>query len=221
MGYQGAVPSLGTRLLPVDPSTKLPAWARTIGVTRVARVTGLDRCGVEVACAIRPTGQVLQVSNGKGRTFADAKVAALSEALELWSCEQVVPEHLRLRKQGNAIVPFAKAERLDRRGEVFIPAASVWCPAGPISVGLRNVPWTANGIGAHPDAEQARWHGLLELFEREALCQLFPDGWTPGLLSKRGVRFEHDIAEPLRERGLRVHCVDATPLGWPIPSTLR
>ena len=53
--------------------------SRAIGVTRIARVTGLDRCGVEVACAVRPAGHVLQVSNGKGETFSQA--AQVSEGV--------------------------------------------------------------------------------------------------------------------------------------------
>jgi ribosomal protein S12 methylthiotransferase accessory factor len=207
-------------------------------VTRVARVTGLDRCGVEVACAIRPTGQVLQVSNGKGRTFQDAKLSALSEALELWACENVDAQHLHWQQEAGdarfwpsgflqgrealvrhpeAVQPWAKAERLDQKGHVFLPASHVWCPSGAVSVGLRDVSWTANGLGAHPDREQAQWHGLLELLEREALCRLFPEGWTPEHLRVRGLRFEHAMAEPLLSRGLRIHCVDATPDGWPLP----
>jgi len=43
--------------------------ARRLGVTRTARITGLDRLGIEVACAVRPLGHILQVSNGKGGTF--------------------------------------------------------------------------------------------------------------------------------------------------------
>ena len=46
--------------------------AVAIGVTRVARLTGLDRTGVEVASAIRPGGHILQVSNGKGRDWETA-----------------------------------------------------------------------------------------------------------------------------------------------------
>src|SRR6059058_6093458 len=69
--------------MPID------AVQRALGVTRVARVTGLDRTGVEVACAVRPGGHVLQVSNGKGRTFEHAAATALSEAAELSACERV------------------------------------------------------------------------------------------------------------------------------------
>jgi len=231
-------PGLGHRLMPVDRDSGVPAWARAIGVTRVARVTGLDRCGVEVACAIRPAGQVLQVSNGKGRTFRDAQASALSEALELWVCENVDPGRLhwlqaepdarfwpseflrpadQLNRRRAVVQPWAEAERLDEAGRVFIPASHVWCPsAGDISVGLRDVSWTANGLGAHRDPARARWHGLLEVLEREALCRIFPDGWTPEHLETRGLRFEHDALAELEERGLRIHCVDATPARWPV-----
>src|SRR5512134_12094 len=62
---------------------RLAAVCEALGVTRVARVTGLDRTGVEVACAVRPGGHVLQVSNGKGATFEEATDGALLEACEL------------------------------------------------------------------------------------------------------------------------------------------
>src|SRR5512132_2344620 len=62
---------------------------RRIGVTRVARITGLDRTGVEVACAIRPLGHVLQVCNGKGQSFGAAAAGAVMEAAELFCAEQV------------------------------------------------------------------------------------------------------------------------------------
>src|SRR5258708_37273265 len=61
---------------------------RALGVTRVARVTGLDRAGIEVACAVRPGGHVLQVSNGKGESWEEARASALSEAAELWAAER-------------------------------------------------------------------------------------------------------------------------------------
>src|SRR5205814_6438739 len=64
------------------------ALERTIGVTRVARVTGLDRSGIEVACAVRPLGYVLQVANGKGESWEQARASALSEAAELWAAER-------------------------------------------------------------------------------------------------------------------------------------
>ena len=56
--------------------------ASAFGVTRLARLTGLDRLGVEVVGAVRPRGHVLQVSQGKGRTLEAARWSALGEAIE-------------------------------------------------------------------------------------------------------------------------------------------
>lgn len=65
------------------------------GVSRVARITGLDRSGIEVACAIRPRGHVLQVCNGKGLSAEAAMTGALLEAAEL-ACAEATPSPLRL-----------------------------------------------------------------------------------------------------------------------------
>lgn len=129
-----------------------------LGVTRLARVTGLDRTGVEVACAIRPGGHVLQVSNGKGERFADAARGALLEASELWAAERVEPAtivhgslaELRPSHGSRVIDPlqlspgssteahelYSDRTRLGWRvardltsGEaVFVPASAVHCP---------------------------------------------------------------------------------------------
>lgn len=229
---------LGAHLLARDGGAEVPAWARAIGVTRVARVTGLDRCGVEVACAIRPAGQLLQVSNGKGRTFAQAKASALSEALELFALENPDPARLGWRveepgpaywpgelltgegpRRSRAVAqPWADAERLDTRGRVQIPASLVWCPGeGGAPVGLRTAAFTANGVGANVRRGPARWHALLELCEREALTRTFARGWTPRHLRERGLSFAHPLVPALEAQGMRVHLVDATPDGWPVP----
>src|SRR5215210_7501401 len=56
-------------------------------ITRCADVTGLDRLGIPVYCAIRPRGKTVQVTNGKGLRHPDAKVSALMEAIELFHAE--------------------------------------------------------------------------------------------------------------------------------------
>ncbi|MHB8419946.1 MAG: YcaO-like family protein [Myxococcales bacterium] len=132
--------------------------ARRIGVTRVGRVTGLDRVGVEVACAARPLGYVLQLSNGKGSRWADARRSALGEAAELWAAERVVPEELlygtraglrarlgasalwegSLGSAGRCLAPELWGDRtfcavragrdLLTGARVFVPAAALHCP---------------------------------------------------------------------------------------------
>ncbi|MGC4114462.1 MAG: YcaO-like family protein [Myxococcales bacterium] len=179
-----------------------------IGVSRVARVTGLDRaCGLEVACAVRPGGHVLQVSNGKGETWAQAEAGAVLEAAELWASETVDPVRLvwasarelrakypdvevwgadHLGSAGEALPGWDEGVRIAWRGglaggrSVFVPAQALHCPpAGSPSLGPAVVRWTTNGMGAHPDRKAALRHALLEAAERDQLARALPDGWTP------------------------------------------
>ncbi|HET9594084.1 MAG TPA: fatty acid-binding protein, partial [Anaeromyxobacteraceae bacterium] len=116
------------------PTGALPRpWVglmRAIGVTRVARVTGLDRSGVEVACAVRPGGHVLQVTNGKGLRFAEAARGALCEAAELWCAERVGADELAWAEDPASGERFARRPAADlvsgARGAV--PAAAVHAP---------------------------------------------------------------------------------------------
>lgn len=177
---------------------------RLIGVTRVADLTSLDRAGVRVACAIRPTGHVLQVSNGKG---AHAELAAVAEAAELWAAEQGEPE--RWTFLGG--VAHVEATRLDARGTVHVPAEAVWCPpAGAPSMGRSVTRWTSNGLAAHPTLERALLHGLLEVIERHALTRTLPDGW-----SERAVR-GRCVEQGFQPDGFCLRAFDLTPRGCPV-----
>ncbi|MHB8877431.1 MAG: YcaO-like family protein [Myxococcaceae bacterium] len=193
----------------------LPPLLRTmLGVTRVARLTGLDRSGVEVAAAVRPRGHVLQVCNGKGGTFAQAAAGAVLEAAELWCAERVDAATLRfgsLREvsavapvwgpdeagsAGELIAPelwtsrtriaWCPAQDLLTGGEVQVPAQAVYCPPaeGP-SLGPSVLRWTSNGMGAHPEKALALRHALLEAIERDHLARELPHGWTGAAVRSR------------------------------------
>src|SRR5271170_727210 len=57
--------------------------AESLGVTRLADITGLDRIGIPVYSSVVPKSHdVLSVYNGKGARPADAQVGALMEAIE-------------------------------------------------------------------------------------------------------------------------------------------
>src|SRR5580698_6625053 len=57
--------------------------AESLGVTRIADITGLDHVGIPVCSAIVPdSADNLSVYNGKGLRPVDAKAGALMEAIE-------------------------------------------------------------------------------------------------------------------------------------------
>ncbi len=186
-----------------------------MGVTRVARVTGLDRTGVEVACAVRPGGHVLQVCNGKGLTPAEATWGALLETAELWAAETVLPGRLRwgslreldgtpwsaeaLGSAGALVAPrlwsaqvrcaWREALELHSGKRVWVPAQGLHVPpSGGPALGPVAAAWTSNGSGAHPDAGKALLHALLEATERDQLSRALPEGWTEEVLRRRLLR---------------------------------
>lgn len=192
-----------------------PGLAEALGVTRVARLTGLDRTGVEVASAIRPDGHVLQVTNGKGDGWEDAVRGALLEAAELWAAERPGPlldasaAELRARLGHRAVlgpgflagpdVPPDRAAAWERLrlawvpaspvgggAPVQVPAQAVHCPPpGGPLLGPGVIRWTSNGMGAHPDRAAALLHALLEAVERDRLARALPEGFTERALAER------------------------------------
>ncbi len=182
-----------------------------MGVTRVARLTGLDRTGVEVASAIRPRGHVLQVTNGKGDRFAEAAAGAVMEAAELFAAENAVieawdsAEALAARLGGEAVVSPAALEpeaaepgwngtRLAWRSgvdlasgaRVLVPSHAVHVPpAGDRPLGPALVRWTSNAMGAARDRTAALLHALLEAIERDQLARALPDAFTVREVGRR------------------------------------
>lgn len=210
------------------------ALLRAAGVTRVARLTGLDRSGVEVASAIRPVGHVLQVTNGKGDRFEDAEAGALLEALELAAAESPrvdafgTAEDLAARRGADAVlepegadgvaIAWREGRDLETFAPVLVPAHAVHCP--PADRGLPGpalARWTSNGMGAHPDPDAALLHALLEAAERDRLARALPEGFTEGAIASRllapetlaraAPRTAARVAA-LAERGFRTHLLD-------------
>ncbi|MBX7102102.1 MAG: YcaO-like family protein [Myxococcaceae bacterium] len=204
--------------------------ALRLGVTRVARVTGLDRTGVEVAAAIRPDGHVLQVTNGKALDYPAAVASALGEAAELWASEQLpLVSAFGSAEEARALTGFevlgggparrswVLGARLDG-APVLVGADEVSCPplerAPP---GLQVARWTSNGLGAHPLRAHALAHAALEVWEREALCRTLPGGWTPPAVSRRRRSFGGPLARTLERGGYQLAVFDLTPPGGAAP----
>ncbi|MCF2147140.1 YcaO-like family protein [Desmonostoc muscorum LEGE 12446] len=174
---------------------RLKPHLATMGVTRCADVTGLDRIGIPVYCAIRPWGRVIQVTNGKGLRHIDAKVSALMEALEIFHAENpssdlkrgslklmqgtgqrvVQPEILPEYKAKNFfssdfIIDWIKAEDLLTGEEVWLPASAVYICSPML------YPFDTNGLASGNHLLEATLHGLYEVIERDAISRLSANG---------------------------------------------
>jgi ribosomal protein S12 methylthiotransferase accessory factor len=211
------------------------ALARALAVTRIARLTGLDRTGVEVASAVRPGGHVLQVTNGKGAGFAAAARGALLEAAELWAAERVGPvadhgasasevgarfapgvlvlSHDELAGPevglaGSTRCAWLHARTLLGGRPALVPHDAVQCtPAGgPLRPAWYR--WTSNGMGAHPRRPAALLHALLEAVERDRLARALPEGFTEEEVAARLVDPATLAASAPRTAALRATLVE-------------
>ncbi len=225
-------------------------------MTRVARLTGLDRTGVEVAAAFRPGGHVLTACAGKGETWARAVAGALAETAELCGAERplslvhgtTAEQQARFGPRGvigpGDLAPaeatpawdgirlaWRAADDLQSGHPCLVPAHAVHCPPpGSEPLGPAVVPWTSNGMGAHPRRDAALLHALLEACERDQLARALPHGFTPAALRarllapgtlRRGAPRTAAWVARLTARGFAVHLLDATAtLGLPCAAAL-
>jgi putative methanogenesis marker protein 1 len=164
---------------------KLPA----AGITRIADITQLDRVGIPVFSCIRPTAEMGAVSvyNGKGATPLAARVSAMMEGIERYSGEAGDREirYIRYEELKDAtnvldprelilpfsadpsgILPWVEGYDLVRDESIMVPAQAVFHPlSSPYPPLFRT---TTNGLASGNTQEEAIFHALTEVIERDA-----------------------------------------------------
>lgn len=190
---------------------RVTPYLRTIGVTRVADITWLDRLGIPVYNAIMPRSpDVISVYNGKGATPVDAKVSAVMEAFERFSAWQpraaeLIATYTDLAASGaTALDPLTHNLEIDRRYHHDLPISWTYgydllndeqvliplCLAGYHrrfhEVQCYRIT-TSNGIASGNSLEEALCHALCEVIER--------DSWTMADLVSN--RLKHVVRDKL------------------------
>jgi len=179
---QRAVP-LNETLSRIEP--KVPA----AGITRVADITNLDRVGIPVFSCIRPTAQdgAITVYNGKGATVEESRISAIMEGIERYCAEVhdrrielgyyhemfgrgriVDPKDLILSPDAdpNQILPWAQGFDIANDEPVFVPAHAVF---HPLPHNYRPLFRSGtNGLASGNTMEEAIFHALAEVIERDA-----------------------------------------------------
>lgn len=168
--------------------------APTIGVTRLAVLTGLDVIGIPVAAAMRPNSRTVAAHQGKGASLAQAKVSALMEALECFCAEtQMLPLRLGSAAEMRMLGAVADPRLLPRcrggpdpaderllwvEGRCLVSGVPVWVPrelvaadfAHPMPPGSGVFQATTNGLASGHDEDEAILHALCEVIERDAMA---------------------------------------------------
>ncbi|SON56083.1 putative methanogenesis marker protein 1 [Hartmannibacter diazotrophicus] len=167
---------------------RLRAAMPALGITRVGRLTGLDRIGIPVWMAVRPNAANLSVSQGKGTSDNAAYLSAVMESVELFFAERENVHGFRAARgalEAAGQLPFdasrflrqgANLPEADRQirwveGYDLIRQRSVAVPEE--AVAFRDAPaaffWQGtHGLGAGGCLTEAIVQGICELIERDS-----------------------------------------------------
>lgn len=178
---------------PAETLARLLPHLRTLGVTRVGVVTGLDVIGIPVVMVCRPNGRCLSVAQGKGVDLVAAKVSGIMEALESWHAENILlPLRLATYRELRRVAPVVDVSLLPRmswsrfhpdltilwvQGTDLVSGEAMWVPYECVHLDFR-LPGpqgsscfaaTGTGLAAGNHLLEAISHALCEVVEREAL----------------------------------------------------
>ncbi|WFU04151.1 YcaO-like family protein [Rhizobium sp. CB3171] len=158
------------------------------GITRLARLTELDRIGIPVWNAVTPNSRSIVINQGKGILDIDAKVSAAMEALEraVAGNPQLEKRRASLRQLhgedavANPLACLISAKHNDIQidelidwtvGYDIISERNVWVPHDALLLDDTKPSrfWlSSDGLASGNTLLEATFHGLLERIERDA-----------------------------------------------------
>ncbi len=206
---------------------RLPA----AGITRIADITDLDRVGIPVFSCIRPTAEMgaISVYNGKGATRLAAKVSAMMEGIERYSAEMHgramrIESFSRLLKDMDAIdprtlilppsadprdpIPWVEGFDLHTGESVQVPAHAVFHPLPPGTPPLFRT--STNGLASGNTPEEAIFHALTEVIERDAWSLVEAARYTGSRIEIPEDGIVHDLVERFAQAGIEIHLKNIT-----------
>lgn len=174
---------------PEETFVRIAGLLPVFGITRLARLTGLDSIGIPVWNAVSPNAKSIVINQGKGITDIDAKVSAAMEALErAVACAPSAPVLTRTRRalldEGEralslpGLVAAGEADLADDeatawlRGIDLLDRRATFVPfhAALLDRTLDRCRYwqSSDGLASGNTEDEATLHGLLERIERDA-----------------------------------------------------
>lgn len=169
---------------------------KTAGITRIADITDLDRIGLPIYTAIRPTAEdgAVSIYGGKGITKDHAKASAMMEGFERYSAERqdsdettiatleeisqlgeyIHPESLNLPKDfrkenlDSMQLEWSIATDIITDEDYYVPTNAIYHPYISSSSSESLFKSNTNGLASGNILEEAILHGIFEVIERDA-----------------------------------------------------
>jgi len=213
---------------------------KTAGITRIADITDLDRVGLPIYTAIRPTAQEGGVSiyGGKGISKDHARASAMMEGFERYSaerqeCDETVSARMsEISKYGKFIEPKSLnlSKELEKRGlddlnlewslshdlisgnDYYIPTNAVFHPYDAKDNADKLFKSNTNGLASGNILEEAILHGMLEVIERDAwsIFELTHKNYAQIDLESIKSDIINDIIDKFESNGIKIKLMDFT-----------
>lgn len=216
-------------LPPEETLSRVESKMPTAGITRVADITDLDRIGIPVFSSIRPMAArgAISVYNGKGATPTEARVSAMMEGIERYSAEvgdrelitsrfsalgddALNPADLILPQSADPDdeIPWVYGYDIMNDEEILVPASAVF---HPLPEGHKRLFRTnTNGLASGNEPEEAVFHGLSEVIERDAWALVEASRNTGPIIRNVGNGLAGELMDKFAKADVAVYLKDIT-----------
>ena len=166
------------------------------GITRITEITHLDRIGLPVFSAIRPTSQdgAISIYGGKGISVEHAKASAMMEGFERYSAEKQnentntgtiseisskgniidietlnLPKDFKKENIDSLNLEWNTCHDLISGDDYFVPSNAIYHPYVSDNNSIQSLfKSNTNGLASGNSLEEAILHGMFEVIERDA-----------------------------------------------------
>lgn len=212
----------------------------TAGITRIADITDLDRIGLPVFTAIRPTAEdgAISIYGGKGITKDHAKASAMMEGFERYSAEKqdddetiiatvdeistkgeyIDPKTLNLpqkyEKEDISQIPLEwnLATDIISNKDYYVPSNAVFHPYTHDNDIQSFFKSNTNGLASGNILEEAILHGMFEVIERDAwsIFELTHKNYSQINLDTIESELINNTIEKFESNGIKIKLMDFT-----------
>ena len=213
---------------------------KTAGITRIADITDLDRIGLPIYTAIRPTAEdgAVSIYGGKGITKDHARASAMMEGFERYSAERherdetTIATLEEISSKGNYINPESlnlpkdfKKQNLDSMKlewsiakdiisdeEYFVPTNAIYHPYIHSEDSESLFKSNTNGLASGNILEEAILHGIFEVIERDAwsIFELTHKNYSQIDLDSIESDIVNDTIDKFESEGIKIKLMDFT-----------
>ena len=213
---------------------------KTVGITRVADITDLDRIGMPVFTAIRPTAEdgAISIYGGKGISKDHAKASAMMEGFERYSAEKqesddtifatpneigekgeyIEPKSLNLPQKfektdlGDTKFEWNLAHDIITGNDYYVLSNAVFHPYNHDTEVESLFKSNTNGLASGNVLEEAILHGIFEVIERDAwsIFEMTHKNYSQINIDSIESELINEIIDKFESQGIKIKLMDFT-----------